>query len=165
MDRDIVACDHRLRRQINVLFAQVDRRQTTAHVGPVDCARLVDKRDNDIEAAGSDPTETSETLDQHHCGLRHDLNRLDSGDQHGNADDEKNKNQEKSTEHLGLQQHHWREWHNSPPVSLESNGPKLKGATISKANLFDKPIYDDQPTFRTVRRMPRRVRDWTASVL
>ena len=89
MDGHVVARDHRLRRQIDVLFAQIDRGHAAARVGPIDGARLVDERHEDIQAAGGDATESPQPLNQHHGCLRHNLNRLGRDNQQHYADEEK----------------------------------------------------------------------------
>ena len=75
-----------MRRQIDVLLAKVDGGQGRPRVGPVNRARLIEKRHEDIEPAAGELVELAEALDQHDSGLRHDADRLGSDYQQHDRD-------------------------------------------------------------------------------
>jgi hypothetical protein len=85
----VVTRNHRLWREINVLLAEINRGETWTCIGPIDCSRPVEKRNQNIQSATSDFVEASETLNQHYCGLRHDANRLHRNHQQHNSDETK----------------------------------------------------------------------------
>src|ERR1043165_5779319 len=147
MDRDVVAGDDRLRRQIDVLLAQIDRRQAGARVGPVDRAWLVDKRHQDVQSFLRLPVESSQTFNQHDCGLRHDSDGLRRDNQQHDP--------EKAEEHEGKKCGEW--FHDSTPIKISpdyiaSSIISAACRTISSANgrpttctSIGKPSFD-RPT-------------------
>ena len=94
MNGDIVASNDRLRRQVEILFAQIDRSHARPRVRPVNPARLVQERHQDIKTARRHAVETAEPLNQHHGRLRHDLNGLDRNDQQHQADKKEEEKQQ-----------------------------------------------------------------------
>src|SRR5215216_631847 len=76
MNCHVIARDHRLRWQIDVLLAQVDGGQGRPRIGPENCTWLIQKRHQDIEPAAGDLVEPSQPLNQHDAGLGHDSDRL-----------------------------------------------------------------------------------------
>ncbi len=76
VNRNVVAGDHRLRRQVEILFAQIDRSDARSRVGPVNRARLIKERYQNIQPARRNLAEASQPLNQHHRRLRHDLDCL-----------------------------------------------------------------------------------------
>src|SRR6185503_19874773 len=76
MNGDVVASDDRLRRQVNVLFAQIDGSHARARVGPINRAWAVHERYQNIQPAAGDFIETAETFDQHDSRLRQNADGL-----------------------------------------------------------------------------------------
>src|SRR5207245_8626662 len=99
-------------------------------------ARLVQERHEDVQAARGHAAESTETLNQHHSSLRHDLDRFQRNDQQDYADEEKKKDQHKSRQHSGvtLQEQRDCKRHGLPPIKpdLIPLGSILT-ATITKA--------------------------------
>src|SRR5207248_8938707 len=83
----VVARNHGLRRKVYVLLAQVNRDQSGPHVRPVDAARLVEERNDDVQAAPRNAAEATQTLDEHDGRLRHDLYSLGGDDERGQRDE------------------------------------------------------------------------------
>src|SRR5262245_44083031 len=96
MNRHVVARDHRLRRQIDVLLAQIDRRQTRARVRPENPTRSIEERHNDVKSARSDAAKAAQALDQHYCCLRNDLDGFGGDDEQEEAEDEQYEQQQKA---------------------------------------------------------------------
>ena len=90
----VVARDDGLRREVYVLLAQVYGSHAAAHVRPVDGARPVEKRHDDVEAAVGDAVEAAEPFDEHHGRLRDDLDGLGGDGQQDDAEDDEEKGNE-----------------------------------------------------------------------
>ena len=88
MNGHVVARDHRLRRKIDVLLAQIDRRDATARVGPIDSPWLIHERHQNIQTACCNFAEAAQPFNQHHRCLWHNLDRLRRDDQQHDADEE-----------------------------------------------------------------------------
>ena len=65
-----------LRRQIDVLFAQIDRGDAGPGVGPIDRARSIQKRNEQVEPAARNFIKPAQPLNQHYGRLRNYADRF-----------------------------------------------------------------------------------------
>src|ERR1043165_3574886 len=91
---DVVSSDDGLRRQIEILLAQIDRRQTGTRVGPIDRPWPVEKWHQNVEPAVGQFVELAKTFNEHDGSLGNDSDRLDGDHQH-RADSDDYKQREK----------------------------------------------------------------------
>src|SRR5205085_1367598 len=73
---------------LSVASSKINRSDAGAHVRPTDSARLLEERDDHIQAARRQTVEAAKAFEHHDGRLRHDLNCLQRDDEREDRDEQ-----------------------------------------------------------------------------